>query len=117
MTAKKIDHKAIQQKIAKLPGICEDGKKAVAELLKELGYVPPKPTKPKVGEVWMDGITGSYYLIAAIKNDDVYIVPLENTNMYSAIEKMSAVLGVLIAQDGDVLAYRNITEYALDKCR
>jgi hypothetical protein len=52
-----MDNKAITEKIEALP-VCKDAKAAVANLLKEFGYEPPKPPAtaryPKKGEVWRD---------------------------------------------------------------
>lgn len=49
---KNINHQNIKEKIEKLP-ICADGKTAVSELLKELGYEPPIDTPKFVpGSVW-----------------------------------------------------------------
>lgn len=39
----KLNHKRIAAKIAKITGICDEGKKDITDLLMEFGYKPPKP--------------------------------------------------------------------------
>jgi hypothetical protein len=47
-----MNHEQIKAKIDAIPNICKEGKKAVAELLKEFGYIEPTPRKPQPGELW-----------------------------------------------------------------
>jgi hypothetical protein len=50
-----MNHEQIKAKIDAIPTICAEGKKAVANLLKEFGYVEPVPKparRPKPGEIW-----------------------------------------------------------------
>lgn len=46
-----MNHEEIKKQIDSFPGICKDGKKAVAKLLENFGYVPPK-----VGPIIPDGL-------------------------------------------------------------
>lgn len=113
MTAKKIDHKAIQQKIQKLPSICQDGKKAVAELLKELGYKEPKQSPPKEGEVWLCGQGNGYYLITRVHGGDVYFVSLGSNAYDLGRIPIPDFYSEFVAEQGDILAYKNIAEYTM----
>lgn len=69
-----MNHEKLKDLIKAVP-ICEEGKKAISELLKEaVGYVPPDLRYPKVGEVWTN--EKNQYLITRIVNDKVWVLGL-----------------------------------------
>lgn len=80
----KINHKAIKEKIDRLPNTCPEGKKAVAELLKELGYVEPKEVIPDIKP-------GHVYISRNLKleniNYNIYMYLLSNLALVSKVEK------------------------------
>lgn len=125
MTAKKINHAAISKKIATIPGVCADGKKAIGKILKELGYIPPPVREPKVGEVWYfrdededDGAEDEYWALIAHKvGVEYYIVPLGTRSETNLLTCYISNLTIMREQHKTLeIAFPNILEYAKRMC-
>ena len=117
-TSSKIDHAAITKKINAIPSICDEGKKAVANLLVEFGYRPEPTRQPKAGEVWkyyeLQTDATTYFLIAKVHGTALYLIAFNNDQ--GNMDHISSIKDIESAGNTFTFAYKNVVEYAVLYC-